>query len=520
MWIYMAELGAIAGVAIVGAVVIMSFLQQRQMASHHDRTSGTAPTEYGTVFLFQDDVLVDATKTAWALIHHRSKSLTDYDAVLTAITAEFPSLKATLDDPATSDIRVRSASDPSVYVDVQRHGPKLRIAIGGEEEAYESAARRLSQASIDAQSSLMKDISANSPQLIWHEDDAGTLLWANDAYTTARETYDLEAFRTTSDAQTDAEGPTAQRVSVQSTAGDDIVWFDITKVPRQHGVLYFANEATELVRATKTKTEFIQTLGKTFGDLSIGLAIFDKNRRLAVFNPALFEMTKLPFEFLSTEPTIDTFLDRLRELRMMPEPKNYTTWREQFTAVEMAAKDGTYSKNWALPDGQTYRVTGRPHPDGAFALLFEDISSEMSLTRRFRLDIETGQAVLDTLTDAIAVFSSTGTMVMSNSAYGTLWAKNNNAMLEHRVLQTEMKTWQDQCIPSAMWDDMRTFIQQLGARKPWSDNALLEDGRQISCKANPIAGGMTMVRFVIAPPKRPEFHKISLPDPAIQASKR
>ncbi|MCK0097204.1 PAS-domain containing protein [Yoonia sp. F2084L] len=520
MWIYVVELCAIVGAAIVGAFMIMSFLQSRQIGQHQHTHDAKTPADCGTVFLFQDNVLVDATKNAWALINHRSKSLTDYDAVLTAITAEFPSLKATLDDPATSDIRIRSASDPSVYVDVQRQGPKLRIAIGGEEEAYENAAKRLSQASIDAQSSLMKDISANSPQLIWHEDTAGTLLWANDAYTAARAKYDLEAFHAMADAQVDPKGPTVQRVSVKSTDGEDIVWFDITKIARPDGALYFADEATELVQALKTKTEFIQTLGKTFGDLSIGLAVFDKNRRLAVFNPALFEMTKLPIEFLSTEPTIDTFLDRLRELRMMPEPKNYTTWREQFIAVEMAAKDGTYSKNWTLPEGQVYRVKGTPHPDGAFALMFEDISAEMSLTRRFRLDIETGQAVLDTLTDAIAVFSSTGTMVMSNSAYGNLWANNSSSMLEHRVLQSEMKTWQDQCIPSAMWDDMRTFIQQLGARKPWSDHVLLEDGRHLACKANPIAGGMTMVRFVIAPPKRPEFHKITLPDPAIQASKR
>jgi hypothetical protein len=188
--------------------------------------------------------------------------------------------------------------------------------------------------------------------------------------------------------------------------------------------------------------------------------------------------------------------------------------------VETAAKDGTYSKNWALPDGQTYRVTGKPHPDGAFALLFEDISAEVSLTRRFRLDIETGQAVLDTLSDAIAVFSSTGTLVMSNRAYGDLWNSNAERIMEHRVLRSEMKTWQNHCIPSLMWNEMGDFIQQLGARKPWTDNALLDDGRHLHCHARPIAGGMTMVRFVVARPKRPEMAKLTQRDPAIQAGKR
>jgi len=165
-------------------------------------------------------------------------------------------------------------------------------------------------------------------------------------------------------------------------------------------------------------------------------------------------------------------------------------------------------------------VTGRPYPDGAFALLFEDISAEVSLTRRFRLDIETGQAVLDTLSDAIAVFSSAGTLVMSNRAYATLWSHRPEQVLEHRILPSEMKTWQDHCIPSPIWNDMRDFIQRLGARQPWKDSVLLDDGRHLSCHANSIAGGMTMVRFAVSQPKRPEIRKLMLPDPAIQAMKR
>lgn len=186
----------------------------------------------------------------------------------------------------------------------------------------------------------------------------------------------------------------------------------------------------------------------------------------------------------------------------------------------MAAKNGTYSKHWALPDGQTYRVTGRPHPNGAFAFLFEDISAEVSLTRRFRQDIETSQAVLDTLSDAIAVFSTTGTMVMSNNAYANLWASNPELMLEHRVLQSEITIWQERCIPSPIWVEMRNFIQQIGTRLPWTDDALMDDGRHLQCRAEPITGGMTLVRFAIAEPRRPTIRKITVPDTTIQIGNR
>ena len=65
------------------------------------------------------------------------------------------------------------------------------------------------------------------------------------------------------------------------------------------------------------------------------------------------------------------FLDRLRENRVMPEPRDYRTWRNSIAELEAAAQDGTYSETWSLPDGHTYHVTGRPHPDGAVALLFD-----------------------------------------------------------------------------------------------------------------------------------------------------
>jgi hypothetical protein len=151
--------------------------------------------------------------------------------------------------------------------------------------------------------------------------------------------------------------------------------------------------------------------------------------------------------------------------------------------------------------------------------LFEDITAEVSLTRRFRSDIETGQAVLDTLPDAIAVFSGAGTMVVSNHAYGQLWDVGPELMLDHREGLTEISAWQDNCIASPIWTQMRDFIQRIGTRKPWSDDAMLVDGRHLRCHAIPIAGGMTMVKFVIAPPMRPIIQKLTRVDPAILAHK-
>ena len=80
------------------------------------------------------------------------------------------------------------------------------------------------------------------------------------------------------------------------------------------------------------------------------------------------------------------------------------------------ASGGLYLETWTLPNGLTYRVTGRPHPDGAMAFLFEDISDEISLTRRFRTQLDLRQSVLDKLEDAIAVIASNNVLMFCNSA--------------------------------------------------------------------------------------------------------
>lgn len=487
--------------AFLGAVGILLALRFRK-----PRADGAdAHTDVSAIMLFRDGELADATKSATKIMGTSTSSLSEACKRLGPL---FPDLGVAVTDQNNTSTRIVNPSNKAQWVNVSTRNQTVRLELHGTIKTLDP---------MDANGpAILQDIATFSPQLTWQSDANGAVIWANDAYAKLLSQSDSETLFTDLKPPANDSAPATQRLAV---SGEGEQWFDITSVVRSDGVLHFANDATALMRADQDRREFVQTLGKTFADLSIGLAIFSKTRQLAMFNPALLDMTNLPVDFLSSLPTIDTVLDRMREMRMMPEPKDYNSWREQFTAVEAAAKNGTYSENWALPDGQTYRVTGRPHPDGAFALLFEDITAEVSLTRRFRSDIETSQAVLDTLPDAIAVFSGAGTMVMSNSAYSRLWSTPEDLMLSHREVQSEFSVWQDSCIASPMWTQMRDFIQRIGTRKPWSDDAMLVDGRHLRCHALPIAGGMTMVRFVIAPPMRPVIQKLTQVDPAIRAGK-
>ena len=187
---------------------------------------------------------------------------------------------------------------------------------------------------------------------------------------------------------------------------------------------------------------------------------------------------------------------------MLPEPKNYKSWRQQFQELEDAAKSGTYEETWTLSTGQTYRVVGRPHPDGAVAFLIDDISGEIALTRRFRAAIETSQAVMDSLDESVAVFSPSGIMILSNAGYENLWGVESSRSIGKQGILEASQLWSNNCAPSPIWGDAREFICAMGERAEWHADARLLDGRKLSCRFKPIAGGATLVGFKVLQQER------------------
>ena len=224
-------------------------------------------------------------------------------------------------------------------------------------------------------------------------------------------------------------------------------------------------------------------------------AVFDPDRRLVLFNPALVDLTHLPVDFLSAKPNLLSFFDHMRENRMMPEPKNYNTWREKIYDVVSAAREDRYAETWNLPSGLTYKITGRPHPDGAVAFLIEDISAEISLTRRFRSELEMTQSVLDRFDDAVAVFSRLGVLTFTNAAYRDRWNCDPDSAFAEITIVDATKDWSAGCLPSPIWSEIRDFVLTLRERACWDAELVTTDGEHLHCAVEPVSSGATMVRF-------------------------
>jgi PAS domain-containing protein len=165
------------------------------------------------------------------------------------------------------------------------------------------------------------------------------------------------------------------------------------------------------------------------------------------------------------------------------------------TELEKGAREGTYEENWVLPSGKIFRVTGRPHPQGALAFLFEDISTAIMLERRYRGELELSQATLDRLSEAVAVFDTSGMLVFVNSAFESIWGLDPMETLDGPGVAAMTTLWQDRCAPSPAWAQLRDYATGADNRTSWTAAIETRDGRPLHMLAAPLPNGSTLVVF-------------------------
>lgn len=464
----------------------------------------------GAIFLFRDGLLIDGTAPARSILAAVGGEGDDLARLTGWLAPRMPDLRARLEGLGESgeDLILGDEGRGSAALQLRAEdlgGGMQRLTLTDPSaEGAGIVVDSLSQQALEEELHILRELVDHAPMLAWHQEASGAITWANGAYLAQLAQRNPEA----------EDGPpwpipalfdlpaieqrTPRRARLGSESGGKVAqWFDCHMQKSGNHTMCFALPADAAVRAERSLREFVQTLTKTFADLPIGLAIFDKDRSLQLFNPALIDLTGLSAGFLIGRPTLYAFLDRLREARMVPEPKNYRSWREQMSKLETAAASGHHVETWLLPGGQTYRVTGRPHPDGAVAFLFEDITSETSLTRKFRSDLSMGSGVIESLDDAIIVFSATGQTMMANRAYRQIFGLDEDK--RHASAPEAVRIWQQSAQGGAGFERLRACLGGNSERNRQRGGMIGPDGGLITWHFQPLPGGLTMVRFDAMP---------------------
>ncbi|MGZ3215024.1 PAS-domain containing protein [Paracoccus sp. T5] len=452
-----------------------------------------------TVFLFRQERVVDATPPARALLDRIGGSGDDWPRLMKWVGPRFPDALDRLSQLArigrvevTGEQGHGSAALRLVAEDLGEQLWRLTITDPAAEHSG-IIVDSMSLQAMEEELHLLRGALDQTPMLVWRLDAEEQVTWANAAYLRRAEARSEGALGWPLPRLLDAPKPVpGAAAQTRRAALEDhgiVSWYDCHSHGIGDEVMMFALPADAAVRAERSLREFVQTLTKTFADLPIGLAIFDQHRNLQLFNPALIDLTGLPTGFLTARPTLFDFLDQLREQRMVPEPKDYRSWRHHMASLENAAATGHHVETWSLPGGQTYRVTGRPHPDGAVAFLFENITSEMSLTRKFRAELLLGAHVLDGLEDALAVFASTGQLVLSNNAYRLLWGTPAGTMAEI------IAGWEGATAVGPGFAALREALLDAEAGEPASGAMAGPQGQLLGWTVTSLSGGRKMLRF-------------------------
>lgn len=491
---FLAGAGAAAAAALGGAAVL---------ARRGAAPAGQADPVAGAAFLFDGEHLRDANAAGWDLIA-RTGGATTREAVIGLLARSYPGLRAHLSgaagEAAEGTVPERECGRPPARF--EREGSRLRLvvpvaegslAVGGPREEGVVIDAAIFSAMEDELDALRTAIDA-VPAPVWRTEPDGSVSWANAAYLdrAAGDPGSWPPPALFDPAEMDDLPPPESPRRLRAAAADG-GWFDVSR-PLENVPVHCAMPADEAVAAEASLRGFAMALADTFAHLPIGLAVFDSSGRLKLFNPALADLTEVPAGTLAARPSLRDLLDRMRESRLLAEPDDWTEWKERISRLESDARTGTYLETWDIEGGRTWRVAGRPHPGGAIALLIEDISSEVMLTRRFRAEIETGRALADAMPEAVAVFGREGVLLTSNAAYAEMWGVDPRTALRELTITDACRTWMAATRPSGVWGELRDAVTGSTARAEWSGEVGTGTDR-IVCRCVPLTGGSTLIAF-------------------------
>lgn len=373
----------------------------------------------------------------------------------------YPGLDAAMrGDGAHWSLPGAAPTAPRLTGDRVAGGWRLTLDVAAEGGARDGSVTvdALSWTALGDELDLLRRTTDTSPAPTWRQDAQGQVVWANGAY--LRLLAELGTPGPLSWPLPPLFAPDAvlrggRSSPLPATPGTAVAhWFDLVAATEGEGHLIFALPADAAQQAERTRRDFVQTLSRTFATLPVGLAVFDRGRRLQLFNPALADLTGLEPEFLAARPGLEGVLNRMRDKHIMPEPRDYRAWSRRLMEVEAAAQGGGFEETWALPDGRSFKVSAAPHPDGALAFLIEDVTSDIRLKRSFRAELDAAQAALDLADDGIAVFSAGGDLVLTNAAFDHLWTLEGAETLAGVRLRDALSNWREASVGGdvAIWD--------------------------------------------------------------------
>lgn len=358
------------------------------------------------------------------------------------------------------------------------------------------------------------------PQAVWVTDEDQNIAWCNKAYAalidkpreeTLGTPLSLKAILLDKDGEK-TSGPASLNECAEKalnahetvyTRGRIIVdgkrrLTDIEMIPdkRENFVVAVAQDITEREDLRSELKRYVAANAELMEQLSTAVAIFSASQHLEFYNNAFSTLWGLEEQWLNTRPALGDILEKLREMRRLPEQADFKiykkNWLDMFTTLLSQHQDMMY-----LPDGKAVRLMIAPHPVGGLMMTFEDVTSRLELESSYNTLIAVQRETLDSLGEGVVVYGGDGRLKLYNPSYIKLWDMNPEDVDGEPhvsvVVEKKKKFFKGKAYN---WNDIKARLTAHAIERTESRQALIRsDNIYIECTAVPLPDGGMMVTY-------------------------
>jgi signal transduction histidine kinase len=345
------------------------------------------------------------------------------------------------------------------------------------------------------------------PIPVWLRDKGLALSWANHAFLKATGARDMEAARREQVALDKAEHDLAAAARTQNTVQESRL-FSVVNGQRRAlsfreiplgdaGVIGAAIDVTDAAAAEGRLQQHVDAHADTLDRLATAVAIFGPDQKLIFRNRAFAALWGLSESWLDKHPSDGDILDRLRDMRKLPEQRDYQAWKRQRLALYQSGRGKSTEDDWYLPGGQTIRVVSQPHPFGGLTFLYEDVSARLALQSDYNTLMKVQSATLDTLSEGVAVFGPDGRLKLHNAAFGRIWDMEADELAGEPHVRTIAELARDKFSDEPqLWDRVIQAVSSGARRQDDLGEIERSDRTVLSLTISPLPDGATLVTFV------------------------
>ena len=272
---------------------------------------------------------------------------------------------------------------------------------------------------------------------------------------------------------------------------------EITEVATgTEGKVGFAIDRTDLESAEAEMWRHVNAHAAVLEGIRASVAIYGPDTRLKFFNSAFASIWGVAEDWLASQPSFDEVVERLRELRRLPETADFRAFKceqlRMFTSVIKPQQELMH-----LPDGRTLLLSLSPHPFGGLTFVYEDVTDRLALERSCNTLTQVRRATLDHLFEGIAVYGSDGRLKLCNPSYLALWGLSEGDIADEPHIGAIVEKTRNLLDDGGDWTGKKErIITRVTAHVPASGPLYRTDGSMLQEAAVPLPDGNVLLTYL------------------------